>query len=349
MILSKLDAAIYPFTSLAAKIVEELEANLGIDSILSSDSEILHRSIERIREAIYSRITSVYKKDLDVEILSHPVALLLIKAINNTKLFNLYAEAEKNRVFFNMVNEEVDKILFLAIDGFKWHLKKDGDNILLRFDEYLRASISILDPYWKLVNRKLRGGYVEVTKRDLCRLIAEAYRERIIEKVNKRDEIYVPDRIKPIIEELNKEIEAVLPKVEVTASISISEYNPSAFPPCILKLLEEANEGKNLPHMARFTLATFLISVGKRPEEIIDIFRKLPDFDENKTMYHLRHVAGEIGSRIRYIPPSCATLRTFNLCPSGDELCLKVKHPLTYYSHKLRLMRKMRHEKRAKQ
>ncbi|MHC1601194.1 MAG: hypothetical protein ACXQTB_02465 [Candidatus Nezhaarchaeales archaeon] len=347
MILSKLDAAIYPFTSLAAKIVEDLEANLGVDSILSPDSEILRRSVERIREAIYSRVTSVYKRDLDVEILSHPVALLLIKAMNNTKLFNLYAEAEKNRVFFNMVNEDVNKVLFLAVDGFNWHINKEGDDILLRFDEYLKASIGILDPYWKLVNRKLRGGYVEVTKRDLCRLIAEAYRERIIERVSKKGEVYIPDHVKPVIEELSKEVEAALPKIEITSSIN--EYNPSAFPPCILKLLEEANEGKNLPHMARFTLATFLISVGKRPDEIIDIFRKLPDFDENKTMYHLKHVAGEIGSRIKYVPPSCATLRTFNLCPSGDELCLKVKHPLTYYSYKLRLMRKGRYEKQSKQ
>jgi len=347
MILSKLDAATYPFTTLAAKIVEELEANLGIDSILSPDTKILHRSIERIREAIYSRMTSVYRKDLDVEILSHPVALLLIKAINNTKLFNLYAEAEKNRVFFNMINEKVDKILFLAVDGFNWHLKKDGDNIFLRFDEYLKASINILDPYWKLVNRKLRGGYVEVTKRDLCRLIAEAYRERILERVKEKDEIYMPSHIKPIIEGISKEVEAFSPKIEITTPAS--EYNPSAFPPCILKLLEEANEGKNLSHMARFTLATFLISVGKRPEEIIDVFRKLPDFDENKTMYHLRHVAGEIGSRIRYTSPSCATLRTFNLCPSGDELCLKVKHPLAYYSYKLKNLRKKYYEEKSKQ
>ncbi len=145
---------------------------------------------------------------------------------------------------------------------------------------------------------------------------------------------------------MNREVEVLKPKVDIS-SIQ-GEYEPSAFPPCIAKLLREAEEGKNLPHMARFTLASFMISIGKKPEEIIDIFRRLPDFDEHKTMYHLRHIAGQIGSRIKYVPPSCATLRTFNLCPSGDELCLKIKHPLAYYNYKLKLMRKRGHEKASK-
>lgn len=339
MILSKLDAAKYPFTSLAAKIVEKLETELGVDSILSPNSEVLRRSIERIREAIYSGVTSVYMKDLDVEVLSHPLSLFLVKAVNNPKLLNVYAEAEKNRVFVNIINEDVNKIALLANDGFNWHVKVEKERIFLRFDEYLKVSVNMMDSYWKLVNRKLEEGYVEVTKRDLCRLIAEAYRGKIIEVVMRSKE-NIHGGLNAVIEELSKEVKAILPPTKIQESVALNEYNPSALPPCILKLMSEADEGKNLPHMARFTLATFLISIGKRPEEVIDIFRRLPDFDENKTLYHLRHIAGEIGSRTKYMPPSCATLRTFNLCPSSDEICLKIRHPLSYYNYKLRLLRK---------
>jgi DNA primase large subunit len=346
MIFSKLDAAIYPFISLASRLVKELEESLGINAILSPESEVFRRSIERIREAVYSRVTSVYKRDLDVEILSHPVALLLVKHMNNTGLMNMYAEAEKNRVLVNLLKEDYEKIVVLAVDGFDWHVKREGDYFFVRFDDYLKTSVNILDAYWKLVNRKLVNGYVELPRRDFSRLIAEAYRVRILKRANQVEDVQVPDVLKSIVGGLEREFQGILPKVDVSTSY-VSEYEPSAFPPCILKLLEEAEQGRNLPHMARFTLATFLLSVGKRPEELFDIFRKMPDFDENKTVYHLRHIAGEIGSRKRYTPPSCATLRTFSLCVANDSLCQRVKHPLTYYGKKLKLLKRGELEKRA--
>ncbi|MEM0232778.1 MAG: DNA primase large subunit PriL [Candidatus Nezhaarchaeales archaeon] len=339
MIFSKLDAAIYPFINLASQIVKELEENLGLNTILSPGSEVLKRSVERIKEAIYSRVTSVYKADLDVEILSHPVAILLLKSMKNLRLLHIYAEAEKNRVLLNLFSEDYEKLLALAIDGFNWHVRRENDIFFIRFDDYLKASINIIDSYWKLVNRRLVNGYVELSRRDFSRLMAEAYKTRILEKASQEEVTQVPERVEGIVEELNKEVQATLPKVDVSITDISGEYDPAAFPPCILRLLEDADRGKNLPHMARFTLATFLISIGKRPEELLDIFRKMPDFDENKTLYHLRHVAGEIGSRTKYIPPSCATLRTFNLC-LPDELCHKVKHPLIYYNKKLRILRR---------
>jgi len=347
MIFSKLDAATYPFISLASKLVKELEESLGINVILSPESEVVRRSVERIREAVYSRVTSVYKRDLDVEILSHPVALLLIKYMNNTRLINVYAEAEKNRILVNLLKEDFEKMMSLAVDGFNWHVRREEDYLLIRFDDYLKTSVNVLDAYWKLVNRKLVNGYVELPRKDFSRLLAEAYRVRILERADQAEQVQIPSALKPIIEELDKEVQGILPKVDVHTTY-VNKYEPSAFPPCISKLLEDAEKGKNLPHMARFTLATFLISIGKRPEELLEVFRKMPDFDENKTLYHLRHIAGEIGSRTRYSPPGCATLRTFSLCMADDALCQKVKHPLIYYSKKLKLLKRGELEKRAR-
>jgi len=347
MIFSKIDAATYPFISLASRLVKELEESLGISAILSPGSEVLQRGIERIREAVYSRMTSVYKRDLDVEILSHPVALLLIKHTSNTRLISVYAEAEKNRVLASLLKEDHEKLVTLAIDGFNWHVKRRENCLLIRFDDYLKTSVNILDAHWKLVNRKLVSGYVELSRKDFSRLLAEAYRARILERANQAMDVQVPSALKTIVEELNREFQDFLPKVDVSV-MHIDEYEPSALPPCISKLLEDAEQGKNLPHMARFTLATFLISIGKRPEELLDVFRKVPDFDESKTLYHLRHIAGEIGPRTKYTPPSCATLRTFNLCVADDDLCQRVRHPLTYYSKKLKSLKRGELERRIR-
>ncbi|MDI9619906.1 MAG: DNA primase large subunit PriL [Candidatus Nezhaarchaeota archaeon] len=344
MSFSKLDLATYPFLSSTARIIEELGVSFYLEELLSPTSEVFLRSLERIREAVFYRVTTLRRRDLDVEILSHPVALLIINAMEDKRLLNIYAEAEKNRVHEGLIRESHERVLLLAVDGFGWHIHKEGDGFSLRFDDYLKASTHMLDPYWKLVNRSVRGGYVEVSRKDVCRLLAEAYRARILEKGAKRLLEGLPEDVKPEVEGLRREVDAALPKGKAAGLIERLEYNPSAFPPCISKLLQEAEEGKNLPHMARFTLAAFLLTVGKRPEEVMELFRKMPDFNEEKTAYHLKHVAGEIGSKTRYLPPNCASLRTLNLCPLGDSTCPKVKHPLVYYARMLKLARKRNHE-----
>jgi DNA primase large subunit len=71
-------------------------------------------------------------------------------------------------------------------------------------------------------------------------------------------------------------------------------------------------------------------------DNVIDLFRSISDFDERMTRYQVEHIAGTRGSRTRYVPPRCDTLRTHGICISMDEICRKVRHPLTYYRRKLK-------------
>ena len=65
--------------------------------------------------------------------------------------------------------------------------------------------------------------------------------------------------------------------------------------------------------------------------------QSLPDFNERLTRYQVEHIAGGRGSRTKYIPPRCDTLRTHGVCPSMDDICREVRHPLAYYRRKLRV------------
>jgi len=67
------------------------------------------------------------------------------------------------------------------------------------------------------------------------------------------------------------------------------------------------------------------------PEKVIDLFKSFSDFNERMTRYQVEHIAGERGSRTRYIPPKCGTLKTHGVCINPDELCKRVHHPLAYY------------------
>jgi len=91
-------------------------------------------------------------------------------------------------------------------------------------------------------------------------------------------------------------------------------------------------------------LASFLIKVGMEPENIIDIFRKSSDFNEKLTRYQVNHISGSQGSQSEYLPPNCDSLRTHSVCRNPDNTCRKIKHPLTYYMFKSRLLNKTKNK-----
>jgi len=100
-------------------------------------------------------------------------------------------------------------------------------------------------------------------------------------------------------------------------------------------LLAKVKKGENLSHLARFAITSFLVNIGFSIDEIVDLWRSSPDFDENIARYQVEHIAGLRGSGTKYIPPSCKTLKVHGICPSGVE-CDEKKNPLKYYYRKLK-------------
>jgi len=70
--------------------------------------------------------------------------------------------------------------------------------------------------------------------------------------------------------------------------------------------------------------------------DVVNVFGNLSDYDEKMTRYQVEHIAGRRGTRTKYMPPNCNTLRTHGLCAGMDELCKTVRHPLSYYKVKTR-------------
>ena len=116
--------------------------------------------------------------------------------------------------------------------------------------------------------------------------------------------------------------------------------NEDALPPCIRELLSAAKDGRHISHLGRFTLTSFLLNIGVKPSEIVDIFRSSSDFNERMTRYQVEHIAGRRGSGTKYIPPSCETLKTHGLCPGSSDMCKGVNHPLAAYRRRARSFKK---------
>ncbi|MCS7131076.1 MAG: hypothetical protein NZ872_06630, partial [Archaeoglobaceae archaeon] len=144
---------------------------------------------------------------------------------------------------------------------------------------YVRASSRIKSDEWRLVNRKIVGGYVKTSRSEVIRVIEEFLRARIFEKVNFYSEILDPHL---------KELKSVALK-EKKFDVDLGEVNLDCLPPCMLEILSELQKGMNVPHSARFALTSFLLNIGMDVEDILGLFKKSPDFDEEKSRYQIEH------------------------------------------------------------
>jgi len=332
---TKNDLAKYPFLKEAAEYVKTLD--IKIEDLTSPEfSKIIERAKERVEEAILYAIVTRKIQNEEIEILSFPTAIMLSAATENPFIKRRYALAEAKQAYNDLKLEPKEKILAIA-KNFQWKIAPVNAEeapqpyeFKLHFTDYLKNTANLRDKKWKLVNRLLAHGNVYLTKTETARLLSEEVRRHIEKRLEIGELPKLPQKIASIAETLKT---LTLEKVTKSEIEGIPKnIRKEAFPPCIAALYEAAQRGRHLSHIARFTLTAFLVNIGMPTENIIDLFRASSDFNERLTRYQVEHIAGERGSRTRYKPPKCQTLKTHGICTAPNELCQKISHPLKYYS-----------------
>jgi len=343
--LTRIDKAKYPFLSDAVEEVKREE--LDIQSLDNPELEpIIKRAIERIEEALKTNPPQVTyrRREEDTEIPSFPVAIILAAASNNNYIRRRYALAEARRAYELLIEEKKEKFLEIA-RAFNWRIRCPEETVggrrfdfALFFTDYLKNTKPFHEGGFKLVNRPLLKGEVYLTKREAARLLREEIQRRIEERLNRDVRSFIPEKLLGQIEDLKKRYASHIG--ETLFEELPKEMREEAFPPCIGQLLSAAKAGRHISHLGRFTLTSFLLNVGMRPSEVVDIFRSSSDFNERLTRYQVEHIAGARGSGTKYIPPSCETLKTHGLCPGSSDLCRGIKHPLAGYRRRMRTFKK---------
>ena len=340
VLFTKEDWAKYPFLPGASRYISEL--GLDIREDLPELPPVLERAEERVREAIVRGRVDAELREEDVEILSFPVAVALVSAVGDDYLTRRYALAEAVRVHELLVGEREEKLLGVA-EALGWRVKRveappgaPAYRFAVHLLDYLRNAVGFHDRRWKLVNRLVHRGEVYVSQGELARLLMEDVRRwvesRVKPEVRGAPEVFMEsvNRIRGLLAERRAGFVEEVPR----------GVYPECFPPCIRSLYEALTSKRHISHVGRFTLTSFLLNVGMSPQEVVRLFASLTDFDERITRYQVEHIAGRRGSRTKYTPPKCETLRTHGLCVGEDELCRRVKHPLTYYRRKLKGMKR---------
>jgi DNA primase large subunit len=329
---TKNDLAKYPFLNETTEYVRKLDLKIE-DLADPSLASVLERAEERVEEAILYTLVDRKLRNEEVEILSFPVAVMLVAATENSFIRKRYALSEAKQAYNDMRFEPKDKFVALT-QNFGWKLAA-GSNVgmpcelSLNFVDYVKNTTQLREKKWKLVNRVMCKGNVYLTRSEAARLLSEEVRKHIEKRLEMKDLPKFPPNITEVVERIKRLSVEKIGKVEMEGFQKT--ITQTAFPPCIQALYKSFSSGHHLSHIGRFTLTSFLVNVGMPPETVVEQFKNFSDYNERMTRYQVEHIAGEKGSKTRYVPPKCETLKTHGVCINPDETCDRIRHPLAYY------------------
>lgn len=271
--------------------------------------------------------------DRIMEIFSYPIARMVAVSVGNNYFKRRYALGEAIHAYRNLLNErsnflvEVSKELNINVD----YIENLGI-IKVFFKDYLRYAPTRYKK-WKMVNRDMNDGNVKISVRDMTRLILESLRIRIEKELDSRKSNKTIEKV--FSSEINRFKKIVNMHIKKIEEAPVGKLSYEKLPPCMNDMLTAIKAGENVPHMGRFALVSFLNSLQLSTNEILKIFSNAPDYQEERTRYQVEHITGS-SSSTSYKSPGCDKMRTYGICPVDkmDEVCRKIRHPLSYYSAK---------------
>ncbi|MHA1733048.1 MAG: hypothetical protein ACTSU5_13960 [Promethearchaeota archaeon] len=288
----------------------------------------------------------------------YPFVRLFLALFGNSQLTfqvaNTYSKTTND-----MLNRERESDILRISNYLGWQVEERGRivnarkyHFRIRVFDYVRYSVLMRDPNWKLTNKYLEGGYVLLEKAGLARLLEEHVKWEIINTKNiEADGLSDLLRQEPGFEEFWHEVEELIREKQVRFSTKLDlegfSDKHALFPPCVKVLYQKVTRGQNLGHLERLFFAFFMLNMEYTVDDVVDLFRNSPDFDEKIARYQIEHAAGMRGKGTKYKAHGCSKLKSFGLCYAkdeqfGHELCAsgKVNHPVSFVKKVLWLMRK---------
>jgi DNA primase large subunit len=293
----------YPFSASAKRAIE------GI----SLTGRIVDLGLERIRKALKGESAAkmlIHESDKKEEIASFAAARMILGSLRNNFLTNRFAVSE-SKIVGRHLDRESEATVDAVAAQFGIAARTENGRTVIDLPTYVRYSLR--NPHYRLINRKLVNGKVEITENEKKRLIEEAVKKH-------NEDIPLVKDPPDIIKEAGNKLLAELPKTE---NRKLETIKAGDHPPCIMKLFDEMKKHQNLPHHARWYLATYLLGIGMKEEDITKLYSDLPDFNEKITSYQVGHI-----KKKGYNVPSCATVMTYGLCCA---VC-RIGNPLNWHT-----------------
>jgi len=344
----------FPFSKNAAEYLQNLD--IDIRTLPTYFPNLFKEAFNRLLNLMENKKLPE-KIDISLnspEALIYAIMRVFVELINEDFLRNWFAEAYSKRTENLLHSESPKTLITLASTTFDWKIYNEIQiagrtyNWKLRFDNFLEVAPNLMAKDWKLVNQHLNKGWVLLVREKLIRLIAEKTKLYILNRKIPRDEIpNLPESYTPYLNALQSKINSIKKNFR-SQRIFSDEINKNAYPPCIQFILKKTEKGENLAHPERLFLTFFLLNIGTSIEDILNIFKTQPDYNEEITRYQVEFAAGKRGSGTKYTSFGCPKLISYGLCKKElDEMnwCITgkvfkkvLKNPLQYYSGKIFLL-----------
>jgi len=329
----------YPFLQSARRAVQE--AGVDLAAVVAEQPAVVERAVERVEGALQDGTVGEPHRRTRVELLSYPVARVLVSTVDEHVLVYKYARAEAATAYERFSDELAAAEDFksthttslrlgdlLAEFDLATAVRESPDGYRVDVGAYLEHAADQWGDEWRLVNRDLHDGEVPLSEEELLVLLRQAVRHRVEEGLP----LDVPATVATELDAEVAHVEELLAELELTRDIDT--VVPDLFPPCMKHLLDQVQKGEHLEHHSRFAIAAFLTSIGMSTDDIVDLFQVNPGFGEEATRYQVDHIRGAT-SPTQYSPPSCATMQSYGDCVNMDDLCEEISHPMGYYEQKL--------------
>lgn len=327
----------YPFLNDTRQFIKE--NGPSVDDLLHAPPYERARiiGIERLDNAFKNRDVGARslasESDCIMEIFSYPLARMVAVCIGDPYFKKRYALGEAYHMYKHLLNESTSFLLAVAKElSVTVHYDTEKNTIKIYFKDYLRNAPTRYKE-WKMVNRGINAGFLTISHKDLARILLESLRERINKELLSRQcDQSVSDVFSSDIQRFQNMLSMQKKKLEAAP---VGKVSLEKLPPCMKEILSAIQSGENVPHMGRFALVAFLSSLKLNTNDILKLFSTAPDYQEDKTRYQVEHITGA-SSSTEYKCPGCEKMRTYGICPVDkmDDLCKKIRHPLSYYSYK---------------
>ncbi len=273
----------YPFTEEAKELIRDMQLS----------ERTIEMGAERVKKALRGKNAGRFVLDeaeIKEEIASFGAARMILGSLRNQFITGRFAVNESKMVRGHLNKESKEVVNKVAA---RFGIMAKGNK--LDIPTYLRYSPRSRE--YHLINKRIFGGFVEITEGEMLRLVEEAIRKHIEDIPLVKDP---PESVKKAGERLLEE----LPKTQTKITVKEGDH-----PPCVMKLLESIKKHENLPHHARWYLATYLLAIEMDEDGITTMYSGLPDFSEKITRYQVAHA-----KKKGYKVPSCSTVMSYGLC-----------------------------------
>jgi DNA primase large subunit len=314
----------YPILQEARNFFEAFEVE-HLDNLAEATKTRVFEALQRGEKGVLPR------EDAMEDLLTFALARVLCIAIGEPWLLKRWALAEASRMerYLHVETKELKELVLktvLNIEAVDDRRLSDEFEYRIHFSKYLQLIRELSGPEWRLVNRMVHRGYVHLTEAEAVRLFRQrAY--QLLSSVENVPKIKV-QQLPPKLQEAAEDVMRELVKLRSAYAYESVVEHAEDWPPCMEAIKARIAEAS---HKELFSLTAFVINRGYSTEQILAILSERPDFNEKIARYQVEHIAGLRGSRTRYKPPSCQTMKAYGLCIEDGRFCPKhIKNPLEY-------------------